>query len=465
MQARHSRDRLQVTREMLMLCFTYHQVMPEFVDLILDFGEQQNAQNFHFIGFRHDNRLNGNEKLLTIPELGWSGLEVRLCYSLKSVEPSKGQQYWPWSVRTTAVHHAFDIRIGRAVWMIVKGDPLIKSRIKSATDSRGVPELSSFRSIDRAFTSALKTHLLICDWSIEHWHRYISFLEEEFQAISRHSVSTMISRKGEAMNEGVCNTASKNTTGVDPLSLEKVMQSRSQPTRVLPPVLPPLTKTLRSCSQPRQPDQEAFSLIDLQRIYFLEEKANETLLVLNANTSVLAELRYHYLETADSADWPQDLSRDCAGDMRKFERRITSIRNNYSMQKSRTRSLLRLLANRKSLVICRAFHTAQTTADKKQLLGLLEYHSQEASKDLATEAQESARKSETLTLEMHEIAQKTKQETISMRIITFVTLAFLPGTFICVGLSILSTPGVDANPVFMALDTYEHGHYTLYQWQ
>ena len=38
-----------------------------------------------------------------------------------------------------------------------------------------------------------------------------------------------------------------------------------------------------------------------------------------------------------------------------------------------------------------------------------------------------------MTKEMHTIAQRTKQETISMKIITLVTLFFLPGTFISVG--------------------------------
>jgi len=40
---------------------------------------------------------------------------------------------------------------------------------------------------------------------------------------------------------------------------------------------------------------------------------------------------------------------------------------------------------------------------------------------------------EQLTREMNELAQKTTQETVSMRIITLVTLFFLPGTFISVG--------------------------------
>ena len=56
----------------------------------------------------------------------------------------------------------------------------------------------------------------------------------------------------------------------------------------------------------------------------------------------------------------------------------------------------------------------------------------EASKVLAGKAHESTCNMETVTREMHIIAQKTKQETVSMRVITLVTLFFLPGTFISV---------------------------------
>ena len=44
-----------------------------------------------------------------------------------------------------------------------------------------------------------------------------------------------------------------------------------------------------------------------------------------------------------------------------------------------------------------------------------------------------------MTDSMHEIAKKTKQETVSMKIITLVTLFFLPGTFISVSHSTIST--------------------------
>jgi Mg2+ and Co2+ transporter CorA len=46
---------------------------------------------------------------------------------------------------------------------------------------------------------------------------------------------------------------------------------------------------------------------------------------------------------------------------------------------------------------------------------------------------------ESMTKEMHEIAKKTKQETVSMRVITSVTLFFLPATFIAVSPTI---PGI-----------------------
>lgn len=55
-----------------------------------------------------------------------------------------------------------------------------------------------------------------------------------------------------------------------------------------------------------------------------------------------------------------------------------------------------------------------------------------ANKLLVEQANVSARHMEDLTQDMHEVAIKTKQETVSMRIITLVTLFFLPGTFISV---------------------------------
>jgi Mg2+ and Co2+ transporter CorA len=51
---------------------------------------------------------------------------------------------------------------------------------------------------------------------------------------------------------------------------------------------------------------------------------------------------------------------------------------------------------------------------------------------LAKKSQSSTERMEQLTDSMHVIAKKTERETVSMKIITLVTLFFLPGTFISV---------------------------------
>ena len=192
-----------------------------------------------------------------------------------------------------------------------------------------------------------------------------------------------------------------------------------------------------------------FSFSDLQRLEFIEEKANETLLVLKTNSSVLADLKEHYRRIADSTDWPHELQIKCTDDIAQFSKRVGVVERDLQMQQTRLKTLLRLLAGRKSLVLPSLVLCKQAKADTGQLHGILEYRNLQASKLLGAKSQQSAGNMEIITAEtlrstgkmeiisreMHEIAQKTKQETVSMRIITFVTLCFLPGTFISVSCS------------------------------
>lgn len=65
---------------------------------------------------------------------------------------------------------------------------------------------------------------------------------------------------------------------------------------------------------------------------------------------------------------------------------------------------------------------------------------------------------EAMTIEMHEIAQKTRKETVSMRVITSVTLFFLPATFIAV--SLLDVLDYERQAEVIA-DIYEHRYFEL----
>ena len=434
---------------MLTLMFTYHQVMPEFLDFLCPFGRQQYPQDFHFSGFRQSTRLTDADRGLTLPELGWSGRDIRLCYNLKSVERSESQPDWPWSIRHCAAYHSFDTENGLANWIVIKGDQLMKNRIKSATDTSGLPATSSFQSTDRAFASSLATHLIFFDWSAESWRWYLNFLEEALQTASRRTLTvvtnppsspvaagSMASITQQAVSEKrdkVRPSASRGSA-IPPFDTAKPALPTSRP---LPPVTPTSPISPRVPAQPFEKNSEhEYSFSDLQKLQFIEEKADEAILVLHANINVLTELKQHYRFLIDSEEWPEELRSPCKTDIARFDRRVTNVENDLGKQQLRAETLVRLLANRKSLVMSVFVCIEGVMADKMQIYGILEYRNMEASKTLATKAQLSTSSMEAVTRDMHEIAWKTKQETVSMRIITFVTLCFLPGTFISVYISL-----------------------------
>ncbi|KAI9780709.1 MAG: hypothetical protein M1816_002758 [Peltula sp. TS41687] len=413
-RAPNSRAQLNTTREMFVLLLTYHQVMPAYLDFIFPFGEQLYPQDFYFSGFRHENRLSQVDRGFSVPELGRSGRGLQICYSLKSVEPLKGE--WPWSIRQTAVYHSFDIVTGRTTWIIVKANGLMKSRITTATRSGQYPGMKSFQSISGAFAASLETHLIICDWAGENWRWYINFLEEEFQSKTRHALLVNVDRAPSPVPEKLARAKTAlqvKRPSIPPfarvfsLNLSKSPSTTPDraPARPAPDIV--LDKS------PGSFDQSSFSFTDLQGIQSLEEKANNTLLVLEMNANVLSEMQQEYRAIAESEDWPDELRLGCKGDTSRFKRRVSNVINDLKMQRSRLETLLRLLGQRKSL-----------------LYGILDYRNMEASKHLSQKAQQSTDKMEKMTQKMHEIAKKTERETVSMKIITLVTLFFLPGTFI-----------------------------------
>ena len=71
-------------------------------------------------------------------------------------------------------------------------------------------------------------------------------------------------------------------------------------------------------------------------------------------------------------------------------------------------------------------------ADKGQINDVFTYQNIQESRRQASKAQVYAQNMEDLTAVTYEIAQKTQRETVAMKIITLVTLFFLPATFIAV---------------------------------
>ncbi|KAH7305646.1 hypothetical protein BKA65DRAFT_520672 [Rhexocercosporidium sp. MPI-PUGE-AT-0058] len=413
--APHSRERLKITKAMFLFTMTYHQVIPAFLDFVFPFGKQEYCQDFQFSGFRSDDRLAVIDRGLELPQIGRSGRDIRMCYNLKSVEPSNGQKQWPWSIRQIAMYHSFDIETGKAFWLIVKGDQLMKKRIEAATSSRYSGKLQVLDAFATSFSSTLQNHLIIFDWCREHWRWYINFIEQELQKVTREALLVDLDRDVNYIERTPCQLRASEAislpTCISPASVwEKapwrfISQLSHHPTGFFhstQQASTPRPSSSSANSEDSLETSEDFSFSDLQEVQSLEEKANEAGLVLESNINTLSEVRQHYGEVVNSEEFPAVVKAACSREIYKFEK-----------TQSRTKVLLRLLTDRKSL-----------------LYGILDYRNMESNKLFASKAQISAQNVEVLTRDMHEIAQKTKQETVSMRIITLVTLFFLPGTFI-----------------------------------
>lgn len=360
--ARQSRDRLSTTRYMLMLLLSYHQTMPSFLEFLFSYGFQEHPQDFYFAGFRHDTRLNEINRGLMLPELGRSGRDIQLCFSLKSVERSVTQKDWPWSIRHTAVYHSFDMETARATWIVLKGDQKMKKRVKSATGPQGLSELSSFGTTDGCFASTLATHLIFCDWAGENWRWYTNFLDNLLEDKTRSTLATKVESFRCSAPESMLlrpqddNLLTKKGAEARPMKTQRILLSQPPSFTTLPRSLSQLTEpTAGSSSQCEETQLQNISysdipFSDLQRIQFLQEKVNESLLVLKLNMEVLTELNRYYQSVVNSADCPKTIKENCADDLVRFKDRLVGVQHDMQMHQWRMETLLKLCADRKAMV-------------------------------------------------------------------------------------------------------------------
>lgn len=361
--APHSRAKLRVTRKMLVTTTSYHQIMPSFLNFLFSFGAQHHAKDFFFAGFRHDTRLDELEKSIDIPTLGRSGRTLRLCYSLRSVEASPYQEEWPWSIRGIATHHSFDFETGRTSWLIVKGEggASMKERIITETSCKKGSMLHNFESRHQAFSSTMSSHLLLCHWSVENLRWYINYMEQEVQKITRKTLSMRLTKQTEPKPMLLfTRTAAGVLVPPKKTSAFKSFTKKRQPTAPIAKVTPALpTQSPPGPPGPPEPPPplstlarpvSEFSFEDLRRIEYIEEHANEALLVNTLNRGVLLALAQHYTSVMESKSCPDDLKTGCVNDFTRFVDRISDISAEIQTQKARGETLLRLLADRKALV-------------------------------------------------------------------------------------------------------------------
>ncbi|KAI4161426.1 MAG: hypothetical protein LQ342_004829 [Letrouitia transgressa] len=432
---------------MLLLAFYFLQVIPEFLDFLFLFGRQEQAVDLYFSAFRQNSRLHTQEQGLTIPEWSWSGFELQLCYGLKSVEPSAGQTASSWSIRHYAIHHTFDIVYVRTSWILIKGNKDMESRIRAATNTCKPNEFSSFDKTDDAFVAALGVHLLLCAWSAENWRWYIKSLEQDLDrlthgAMTKNADIPVNPRVGNDVIQSLTHRDTQRTQGTQrnrTFSFPRTLsRSGTQASDTITMTAIPQKATFTTPHGKKQPlppgmkgpaldgpekpvrlnslGQQEFFFSDLQDVYDLEEKANETVSILKLNLSVMTQLKEYYVNlfsTSSVHTKLDSLKEKCQYNLDHFRSRIDQTQSDLNFQILRVEALLRKLIERKAL-----------------LHALLDFENTQVNRQLAFHTKVVNRNMMGMTRDMGKLARKTKIETVSMKIITLVTLVFLPGTFV-----------------------------------
>lgn len=348
--------------------------MPEFVDLLLPLGFRRTPQDFFSNCFYQQTRLSNNFHGLHVPERGWSGQDFQICYSLKSVERAEVQVDWPWSIDHYATQHVFDVRNVRSTWVVVKGSRILERRITSATSGHAPTEFSCYETVGKALSAALSTHLIMIDWSAENWRWYINFLEDRFQEISEGalSIDSDIPMSRKEIEDLFALGPRMNTQNTTPTRKPRVSSLRSavQKANTMPfieELVPPqhfqITKSGKK--QPLPPGmstasppgiqydiygQPKFRFRNLQDIQEFEESANDARLVLKLNMSICKQIADFYRSLFDNEELPRTVLDECQESMLRFERRVKGVMSHMESQILRVEGLLRLIADRKTLV-------------------------------------------------------------------------------------------------------------------
>jgi Mg2+ and Co2+ transporter CorA len=137
---------------------------------------------------------------------------------------------------------------------------------------------------------------------------------------------------------------------------------------------------------------EAWEIQDLQH---WQDKANEAVMVLEANAKILRTLRKFYSSLVAQKDFPDTLRRSCGDDLAAFFSQLDEITAEFDMQLARAKLLVNIISDRKQLVLQ---HLQSQVSDRTEKLN-----------------------------------RNLERETVVMRIITILTLIYLPATFVSVG--------------------------------
>jgi len=200
---------------MLLRLFSYHQVMPPFLDFLLIYGSRESEERaIHYSGFRTDIVSAEPHPGNIIPALTRSGYRYQISYNTKTVSTSTRdfRDRHAWSYLQASIHHQFDLDTGNQLWIV--GDPhrLMSTRIsKIFRDTGHYP--ARFKLYPSAFLTTLRTHLVFINAAIKDWRLIIEYAEENLTSVC---FCQEFASQQQATTEGAPDRPTDTNSNVDP---------------------------------------------------------------------------------------------------------------------------------------------------------------------------------------------------------------------------------------------------------
>ncbi|PTD04044.1 hypothetical protein FCULG_00001284 [Fusarium culmorum] len=407
-QSKHSKEQLRCPINTFKYLCTYQQIPPSFLTCLYSFRRSLSAHEWcNLPQFNDDNTLLSKEKhLLPLPGLNRSGREIRYSFVLRSVESSESITTKPksWGIRQLAVYHSFDVVSGQAFWVTCKGNSLNEELFKEAlSDTR-----NELDSVPECFSFSLETLGMILDWCDSNWIFYINELLQNVKPQVDKARTPGIHDEARLSSDvrhatGLSSTPSEKSPGCAAVLLHDGKHRVYHDDRAKK--FEDRLKKLEDEDWVKK--LQGFSFDDVEGLQQGLEKIQEALLVLKLNKQVVRQIREHYECVMNEYTIPilESIQTECRFSGVELFQRAKGVEANLEARQAQLEALFLLVKESKEMYNC-----------------ILQYKTLQINKLYAESAKLSA-------LKMEDIAFKTKRETSSMHIITFVTLIFLPGTF------------------------------------
>lgn len=349
--------------------------MPSFLDFCFEFKHREDPISTTL--YRQEDYIGKRHLTQELTHLGRSGTRIQHAFNILGFDESVASDGYTWPLRHITVYHSFDLKLGKAFWIIVKGNKLIRERITSSSSKSLQADLEATNTPTGDFVASLRTHLLILEWCSNLWSEYIDSLEFQSKKpsamvtqspvdelakdipamLARERRSTMDNKVGNSRRDSNLSQLASRITSAMPRFTRNWSSFSGRTSELDCSGQNPIT----AHGQPTSPTkvrnvslEDIFTFDELQNVHALCSEVDKGCMVIEQNKRVLVQIRKKYTALAESRDLKSVLDiASCEADMMAFLQEVERLEGDLDNYQARLRALLRKLGTDEALV---SFH-------------------------------------------------------------------------------------------------------------